>query len=72
MFRVRALNDIGSGQWSVPVDVTPGASSSIITNVTVTSGNEQIAVTWTVDPDKVDDLKRRYDILSQGENDETT
>ena len=38
MFRVRAVNSIGYGGWSVPVDATPAASSSIITNVTVTAG----------------------------------
>ena len=49
MFRVRALNSIGYGGWSVPADATPAASSSVITNVTVTAGDEQIGVTWSVD-----------------------
>ena len=49
MFRVRAVNSIGDGGWSVPVDATPAASSSVISNVTVAAGDEQIGVTWSVD-----------------------
>ena len=40
----------------VSITSDPGASSSIITDVIVTTGNEQIGVTWTIDSGEVDDV----------------
>ena len=40
----------------VSITSDPGASSSIITDVIVTTGNEQIGVTWTIDSDEVGDV----------------
>ena len=54
-FRVRAINSMGNGDVSVPVDVTPAVSTSKIQTVTLSnqlggSDVQGIYVQWTLDP----------------------
>ena len=52
-FRVRAINSMGNGAASVPVDVTPAVSTSKIQTVTLDNditGMQGIYVQWTLDP----------------------
>ena len=52
-FRVRAINSMGNGDVSVPVDVTPAVSTSKIQTVTLDNditGMQGIYVQWTLDP----------------------
>ena len=46
-FRVHAVNNLGGGQFSAPVKMTPGISTANVPTVTVTQQPEKLTVEWT-------------------------
>jgi len=45
-FRVQGVNNLGGGQFSAPVEITPGVSTANVPTVTVTQKPEKLTVEW--------------------------
>ena len=57
MFRIKAVNSIGSGSYSDAVRVTPTSDDSdLIRNLTVIPGAETFTAKWTPDPARETDI----------------
>ena len=60
-FRVHAVNNLGGGQFSAPVEMTPGISTANVPTVTVTQQPEKLTVEWaTTNPTIVSDYLVYY------------